>query len=83
LWTDDPQVFVLSNRLPATKYVMAYHVKDFEAEEETFEQLQNQMPKVIVFDGRVKMKFLLLNKLLNKNYKQVKVLGRWRIYERE
>lgn len=48
VWGTEPALYVLANRLPATKYTAAYHIADLEAKEEVWPELVRQKPKVVV-----------------------------------
>jgi hypothetical protein len=49
VWGDQSFIYPLSDRLPATKYIVAYHVVDFQAYDSTLSQLQALTPKIIVY----------------------------------
>lgn len=49
IWGDDPYIYPLSQRLPAGRYTVAYHVVDFNAYDETALAIKLKMPKVIVW----------------------------------
>ena len=51
VWGDQPMIYALARRLPATKYTVAYHVKEFGAEKETIEKLQQTPPRYVVLWG--------------------------------
>lgn len=48
VWGDHPYIYALSERLPAGRYAVAYHVVDFDSYEETTTDLLRERPKVIV-----------------------------------
>ncbi len=49
LWSDSPQIYALSNKLPIGKYVVAYHIKFYEnADVITKEEIENVKPKYII-----------------------------------
>lgn len=48
VWGDEPMIYALAKRLPAGRYTVAYHIKDFGAEEETIRMLGVEPPRYIV-----------------------------------
>lgn len=67
IWGDGVPIYALSRRLPPTKYVADYHIKDFSSKEETLLMLGLKMPKMIVIlpDSEPFPELLLF---LRKNY---------------
>ncbi|KKU83507.1 MAG: hypothetical protein UY11_C0018G0006 [Candidatus Amesbacteria bacterium GW2011_GWC2_47_8] len=51
VWGDEPMIYALSRRLPASKYTVKYHVKEFAAQAETIEKLAETLPRYIVVWG--------------------------------
>ena len=51
VWGDQPSIYALSRRLPATKYTVKYHIKDFKAEGYSISEIANSLPRVIVSYG--------------------------------
>lgn len=51
VWGDEPMIYALSRRLPATKYTVGYHVKEFAAQKKTIEKLTETLPRYIVSWG--------------------------------
>lgn len=49
IWGDDPYIYPLSQRLPAGRYTVAYHVVDFNGYEETALAVKLKMPKIIIW----------------------------------
>lgn len=67
VWGDDPYIYSLSQRLPAGRYTVAYHVIDFNAYDETAAAITIQRPKIIVwldYDRR----FPQLSAMISNNY---------------
>jgi hypothetical protein len=80
VWGDIPQIYVMSERLPATKYVMSYHVRDFGVEEDTLLQLRTSLPKLIVVmdeSGRWEE----LDELMDEKYELWKTVDGGRVYQ--
>lgn len=48
VWGDVPMIYALSERIPATKYMVEYHIKDFKGEKLTISQLKEKPPVFIV-----------------------------------
>lgn len=49
VWGTEPAIYVLSDRLPVGKYIVAYHISDFNGFDETIDQLKIRLPKFIVY----------------------------------
>jgi hypothetical protein len=48
VWEDSAQIYALSRRLPPTKYVAGYHIKDFYSPEMLVKDLDSNMPKLVI-----------------------------------
>lgn len=48
IWGDQPMIFALSGRLPATKYTAKYHIETFGAADATWQSLRSSPPKYIL-----------------------------------
>jgi hypothetical protein len=48
VWEDSAQIYALSKRLPPTKYVAGYHIKDFYFPDMLVKDLSANMPKLII-----------------------------------
>ena len=48
VWEDSSQIYALSKRLPPLKYVAGYHIKDFYSPSLLIEDLNSNLPKLIV-----------------------------------
>jgi len=57
LWSNQPSIYVLTNRLPATRFIVAYHIIDFNAYEETIKTLKQNPPVYIVVSSEEKRPF--------------------------
>lgn len=64
---DSAAIYSLSKRLPPTKYVADYHIKDFSYPEETISILLKERPKFIVIASN-SFPFPELNEFLDKKY---------------
>ncbi len=79
LWSDSPQIYALSNKLPIGKYIVAYHIKFYKnAEIVTKNQIEKVKPKFIIqtVQGPIE------NDILS-TYKLRYIMDDTKIYERE
>lgn len=67
IWGDDPYIYPLSQRLPAGRYTVAYHVVDFKAYDETAAAITIKKPKVIVWLDNDR-RFPQLSAIISNNY---------------
>lgn len=51
VWGDEPMIYAISKRLPAIRFTVKYHIKEFGAEKETMEKLSKDSPRYIVSFG--------------------------------
>lgn len=75
IWGDNSSLYPLSDRLPATKYIVAYHVVDFNAYELTVSQLKIQTPKLIIYYPNSSRPFLSLDAFINSYYSLIDQIG--------
>lgn len=68
VWSDDSYLYPLSNRLPSTKYVTAYHILDFNGYVETISQLKVTQPKIIVYNTLMNRPFTTLDQFIINYY---------------
>lgn len=68
VWGDEPYIYPLSDRLPITKYVVAYHVVDFNDYKNTIKNLKSYQPKFIVYYQMNNRPFVDLDNFINKSY---------------
>ncbi len=68
VWGDQSYVYPLSDRLPSTKYVVSYHVADFNGYNLTMSQLETVTPKVIVYYPMPSRPFEALDNFIAKYY---------------
>ncbi len=79
LWSDSPQIYALSDKLPIGKYVVAYHIKFYKnADVVTKEEIETARPKYIIqtVDGP------LVNDILS-SYQLRYIMEGAKIYERQ
>lgn len=68
VWGDEPYIYPLSQRLPATKFTTAYHIIDFNGYDLTLSQLKTYLPKYIVYFPMNNRPFDSLDKFVSKYY---------------
>ncbi|MFA6007243.1 MAG: glycosyltransferase family 39 protein [Candidatus Shapirobacteria bacterium] len=81
VWGDQSFIYPLSDRLPATKYLVAYHVVDFQAYNFTLSQLQAQTPKLIIYYPEPSRPYPALDKFISNYYYLVDQIGQAYIFE--
>lgn len=79
IWGDEPMIYPMAKRLPATKYIVEYHIKDFKGFRETIYSLTEQPPKYIVSFGSEE-ELPGLAELLGRKYKTEKMVGNAKIF---
>ena len=79
LWSDSPQIYALSNKLPIGKYIVAYHITFYKnADIITKEQLNRSQPRYIIQTVNEP-----LGEELISSYKLKYIMEGTKIYERE
>ena len=79
LWSDSPQIYVLANKLPIGKYIVAYHITFYKnADIITRDQLEKSQPKYIIQTVAEP-----LGKELISSYKLKYLMEGAKIYERK
>lgn len=68
IWSDDPYIYPLSNRLPSTKYITAYHVLDYNGYDLILNQLKIKLPQIIIYNQSMNRPFLALDEFINNYY---------------
>jgi len=80
VWGDEPVIYSISQRLPVGKYVVKYHVLDFEAKATTLKALQITPPKLII-DTNNFGDFPELSAYTSQNYLDVYKIGSTTIWK--
>jgi len=75
VWGDQSFIYPLSDRLPSTKYIVSYHVADFNAYELTMSQLKVVSPKIIIYYPQSFRPFTALDDYIDKYYSLVDQIG--------
>ncbi|KKU80736.1 MAG: Glycosyl transferase family protein [Candidatus Gottesmanbacteria bacterium GW2011_GWA1_47_8] len=68
VWGDEPFIYALSNRLPTGRYTVAYHIIDFNGQEETMRAIEQAPPLYIVLETNEKRNFKKLIAFTLANY---------------
>jgi hypothetical protein len=68
IWGTNPMLYALSDTKPAGRFTVAFHIKDFDAFDETIRDVVKTEPKFIVMMRNEKHYFPELQNFLNYNY---------------
>ena len=68
IWGDWPEIYALSQRLPASRYTVAYHIVDFNGYAQVIDQLKKYPAKLIIYNPMPGREFPQLVELLNRYY---------------
>lgn len=82
IWANDPSIYPLSEKLPATPYTVAYHVKDLKIIDFVVEKLENDKTNLIIKDVKIEVS-PQLEILLGDKYRMVKSIGDFVVYRRK
>lgn len=82
VWGTEPALYVISDRVPAVKYVVSYHILDFSAQGEVGESFAKERPRVIVVAKNESGKFSELFGIINANYALAGTFGDLLVYLR-
>ena len=52
VWGDEPMIYAISKRLPAVRFTVKYHIKEFGAEKEVMDKLTSEPPRYIISFGK-------------------------------
>jgi len=81
VWGDQSFLFPLSDRLPATKYIVSYHVVDFKAHALTISQLKLTTPKLIIYYPQPSRPFPELDNFIASYYLLIDQIGSAYIFQ--
>jgi hypothetical protein len=81
IWTDDPSLYPLSRRLPATPYTTSYHVVDLKQTAQVGKSLTKQLVPLIIVDQNGR-KFPELEVLVKTKYRKIEEFGNYLVYSR-
>jgi hypothetical protein len=79
VWADEPSFYPLSQRLPATPNVVAYHILDLKKISQTIKSLYEKPPEIIILQKNIK-DFPGFDKFLNNNYLKLETIGDFKIF---
>lgn len=83
IWSDDPYLYPLSSRLPATKYLVAYHILDFNGYSPTIDELILKSPKLIIYNSSMTNRpFPALDNFISSYYFLDNQIGPYYIFQR-
>ena len=68
IWGDEPYLYPLASRLPSSKYVVAYHVLDFNDYDLVMQQLSAKFPQAIIYNSSMNRPFPKLDLFLKDYY---------------
>jgi hypothetical protein len=74
-------IYPLADRLPASKYTIAYHIADFNGYQQTIDSIKTYMPKFIVYFPMANRPFTELDHIVNNYYFATKIVGNTLIYQ--
>jgi hypothetical protein len=80
IWGTRPSIYVLAKRLPATRYIVSYHIIDFNGYEETMENLMASPPHWLIDTQDEKQPFPQLKEFIETNYILFRQIGNFKIY---
>ena len=75
VWGDQPYIYALSDRLPSSKYTVAYHIADFNGYDSTMDKIKANLPKFIVYYQMSGRSFPALDNFIDNYYYAVEVFG--------
>jgi len=82
VWADEPAFYLLSQRLPSTAYLVAYHIKDLSLKSKAISQIQKGDSKIVVID-RDMDKFPQLEIILSEDYFKIEEIENFMIFRRK
>lgn len=82
VWGTEPAIYAMSERLPAGRYTVAYHVADFNGYKETMEAIEKEKPVYIVRMENERIKFEELDEYLATEYVRVNQIAEAVIYRK-
>ena len=82
IWGTNPMVYALSRRDPAGRFTVSFHIKDFNAYQETMASIERTKPPIIVLMNDEDGEFDAFYAYLQKNYVAIKRLSTMTVYRR-
>lgn len=68
IWGDSPYIYTLLDKLPTYKYVVAYHIVDFDGYDDLIFNLKSFLPKFIIYYPMPNRPFPKLDDIISKYY---------------
>ncbi len=81
VWGDEPYIYALSDRLPTSKYTVAYHILDFNGYDQTINQIKSTLPKFVVYVPMTNRPFEDLDHILKRYYYVKQIFGNFLLYQ--
>lgn len=78
VWGNEPYLYPLSKRLPATPYLAAYHIIDLKYYNQVALEIIKEKPKIIVYNNQ--NKFPQLENILANYYQKIYTVGNFTIF---
>ena len=75
IWGDEPYIYALADRLPSSKYTVAYHILDFNGYQLTMDKIKANLPKFIVYYQMPNRSFPDLDIFIRNYYFIDKIIG--------
>lgn len=72
IWGTNPMLYALSDTWPASKFTVAFHIKDMDVFDETMSEIKSVQPKYIITMDREPIEFPEFFSYLYTNYQKVK-----------
>ncbi len=82
IWGTNPMLYALSRRDPAGRFTVSFHIKDFNAYQETMASIEQTQPPIIILMNDENGKFDAFYAYLQKNYTMSKRLPTMTVYRR-
>lgn len=80
IWADEPSLYALSQRLPATPYLTAYHIVDLHYQDRVIKRLDQEKPPLIVIDQKGR-EFPALKALVADHYLETEKFDNLWVYQ--
>lgn len=80
IWGTNPMLYAQTQTTPTSRFTVAFHIKDFNDYDRTFEQIKTSQPKVIVMMKNEETKFEALENYLYENYQISKQYQHMNLY---
>lgn len=80
VWGDQPAIYLLTNKQPITKYITAYHTRDFNGHQQALSELKVSPPMYIIISTPAR-EFPGLFALIRQRYVPVRRISNYYIYQ--